>query len=310
MHPSLQKGAILPGIFEAIDIPEKLAKLEQRCAGGQYVALLLWLGGAALVHFEFEKVIKLSFIVSALTYLLYRLGSSLDDLVFDGIFKPETDEHPLLKRLGADMRAARRNAACFLETGEKNCVDHHREYEKRKPHRPPREEIYKKAENLYGGGADWEKKVEPMLRLSKAARCFVIPLALIFMYDNWPNFLPRMTAPKNLFAAFTFLALPSAKWLSLAACLGLFLAYIYLRLAHMEALYRLVPDQAVLKRVQLQPQLELHGPEETVYDDACLFFVSSTELRQVLPSSSEDHRYVTVLLFCGAEAARVPAANS
>ena len=220
----------MSGVDSVIEGPKKLHDLSQKLAGGQYVALFLWLGGVVLLHGGLKESVELIFPVITITTVLYRLGGSLDDLVFDPLFQPETDTNPLLRWFGRGMRQARRNAAHFMLTGERQYAPPDGEEQNEEPRT---EGIYSRSEMLYRGTSVWNKRVEPNLRLSKAVRCLVIPSSLVFIYDFWPSFLPRLVPTGELFKPFGFLGTTVAQWVCLSLCLIFVSLYLALRLRHM-----------------------------------------------------------------------------
>ncbi len=168
-------------------------------------------------------------------WFLYRVGSRLDDWLFDRLFSPDDDERgslagklsefllPHLEKMflpdGRSLHASRLDLADVLD-------------------RPVRG-IHEKAKAIVAGTKDWEDHVRRPLEVSKAARTVIIPSCVGLMYGAF-----CALRGKPIFAML------DSRSRALNLCLGLIvpmlilvlstLLYFGLRIRHMVALYRLV----------------------------------------------------------------------
>jgi hypothetical protein len=206
-------------------------------------------------------------VIWALAYGFYRLGSCLDKKVFDPLYSERKDfptpppswhivhfVHFLRRSLyllagslpGAkELRKTREKAAKMLHEAAKTSNPH------------TSTGIYKTAEKLFGKSDDWDQKVKPLLNLSKAARTFVIPLALILLYDvlyvlnDWP-------AP-NCWLAGSLVWSALSPWPAALLILIIFLLlYVWLRVRYMIALYKLIENATVFSFTVQDPQGQPH----------------------------------------------------
>jgi hypothetical protein len=264
---------------EFAELPKKFKDVTDRFAGSAYVLLVLWAGGLIVfivdylrrtgyVHLDLEKALTVFGIVVPLTIAIYRLGSFLDDWLFDPLFDPKTDTN--LWWLGKGMRTARARAAIFLESGSK---------EWKRESKTKIEGLYLRAKKLYGESTpQWEQRIKLPLEISKAARCFVIPLGLVFIYDFWPGFLPRLATSNNVFRVFAFLGEPWAQWSSIALAAGTCLLYVGFRLDHMKKLYALVVSDSEFKYASIASACKY----AEFSCDGCLLVIGESEIRRIV----------------------------
>src|SRR5262249_48097086 len=98
--------------------------------------------------------------------------------------------------------------------------------------------IYKTAERLFSKSDEWEERIRLTLNCSKAARAFVVPLGLIFLYYVLRASL-NLSAPAWLTSPLVWSVL--SPWQTpLVLSIIAFLTYMCLRVRHMIALYTLV----------------------------------------------------------------------
>jgi hypothetical protein len=268
---------------EVLGTLKKFKDVSDKLAGSAYVMLLLWAGGLVVliiydskstghVHVDLAEVLGVFGVIVPLTIALYRLGTFLDDWFFDPLFEPKTDA--TLRWLGLRMREARARAAFFLESGR---TDWSWECKAQV------EGIYGRAKKLFGEKTpQWQRHIKLPLEISKAARCFIIPLVLVFIYDRWPDFLPRLTVSDNLFRAYAFLANPAAEWLSIILAAVMCALYVKFRLDHMETLYTLVFSDSVFKQA-LTP-IASSSESHEFSCEGCLIVIGRFRVAQIIRS--------------------------
>jgi hypothetical protein len=206
---------------------EVLKTATEKVPGLGYVASLVTVLLGSLTIFRPESTefrgIVVSIVALALSIAAYRLGSVLDDWLFDPIFAPDVGQFRSVRRWmwlatkriregTIDLNAARENAARVLHL--------------------PLVGIYSETAMMFERTHAWEKHVKVPLELSKAARAFVLPALAVTLYEV-------MGSPWGLIASHvrpTILSPPILPAVLLAAMTN---AYIRLRIMHMEELYKL-----------------------------------------------------------------------
>jgi hypothetical protein len=284
-------------ISDSIDAARKFKTLADRFAGSAYVLMVLWaVGLTVLVADDLRRAghvpgvleaaqtaLNVFGIVVPVTIAIYRLGTFLDDWLFDPLFEPKTDA--ALWWLGSGMREARARAAYFMETGMR---DWNRKCETQI------EGIYGRAKRLYGEKTEqWKERIKLPLEISKAARCFIIPLVLVFAYNHWPEFLPRLTAPDNVFRAFAFLARPWVEWSSVILAATACTLYVVFRLDHMQKLYSLVVSDAEF-RVALCPSPSTSEKVEFSCE-GCVLIINQPKIRRLIRKGFDAEKLLQTL---------------
>ena len=236
-----------------MDLMKALEKRAKKWPGIVQVASLLGVIVALAIH-KPEKEFGLwqTVLVLALAVLFHRIGTTLDAVVFGPLYGLEPSKP--LKRVWRfvarrlffiiklvvdrlpgtrEMQEKRSEAAGTLRckiAGSKftyqkdvNC-----------------EGVYDDAKVLLEKSDEWDDHIKPWLELSKAIRSFIWPLTAIFIYDvghdRWP--MPWLD---------NALSVSVLNWLSwwAVSISALFLAlvlYIWLRILHMRAMYKLVKE--------------------------------------------------------------------
>jgi hypothetical protein len=217
----------------------------------QTVSLLIMIATLAFNKPESEFGLWQTALVVAVAVLLYRFGAILDDLVFDPLYglKPSDEALKLWPKVAAklfspikwfvdqlpgtkDMVNDRKEATKVLRpridlnfiTGDvtdKDCVG-----------------IYAAAKTLFEGSDQWEDQVKPPLELSKVIRSVICPIFAILVFDV-VNSIWKMAWFDRLLRA------PVLNWLvwwevSLTLLLLALVLYVWLRVLHMRAMYKLV----------------------------------------------------------------------
>ena len=220
----------------------------------QVASLLAVIMALAINKPEKEFALWQTALVVALAVLFHFMGTTLDAVVFDPLYGLKPSPSTLLKRglrlmarglfspikLVVDQlpgtyemadcrKAAAENLRSKIEGTNCTCEED-----------KDREGVYNSAKALFEGSDEWDDKVKPWLEISKAIRSFIWPLAAILVYDvghdhsHWH--MPWLD---------DLLSVPVLNWLSRweVSVAALFLAlvlYLWLRVFHMRAMYKLV----------------------------------------------------------------------
>jgi hypothetical protein len=240
--------------------------------------LLLSIFGAVVVIFgegesleKAERAVKVAGLAFPVAIALWQVGSFWDDWLFDPIFKPATDD--VLPWIGRTMRDARHAAAWFLKHGPRPMG---------KLKVAEIEGVYQRAEKLYKDTNAWTQKVKPRLEWSKFCRSLIVLPLAVFLYDTFQRQLPRLTAPANVLKEFAWLAESTAAWSSLTLAIILAGLYVWLRVRHLEELYRLVVPggDAVFQSIECFGGFDFDDTSE-IQGDGYLLFVSRLEAQRV-----------------------------
>lgn len=218
-----------------------------------------------------ERCVSVAGLAFPAAIALWQVGSFWDDWLFDPVFKPATDH--VLPWIGREMRDARRAAASFIKNGP------------RRQGTPKTEEIvgiYQRAERLYKTTNAWKQKVQPRLEWSKFFRSLILLPLSVFLYDTFQRQLPHLTAPDNVLKEFAWLGRTGAAWSSLTLAIIFAGLYVWLRVQHLEELYRLVGrgGDAVFESVECFRGFDVDGEYE-ILCDGYLAFVSRLEVHRV-----------------------------
>lgn len=193
----------------------------------------------------------------AAVFFLYRFGRVLDDAIYDPLFGTEG----LFKRTLKNVRESAKEKFDQLRwTGVGP--------------EPTFKGLYAVSEKAFEHSDAWERRVELWLELSKAARTFVLPLAILFDWNvcgvPLPTWLPQWLSGNSWLRSSSIVG-----W-SLVASLML---YVGLRLLHNWAMYRLVTDaddhasQITIETLPRKPK-----PGEPVYSFYCSQLGSCADL--------------------------------
>jgi hypothetical protein len=111
--------------------------------------------------------------------------------------------------------------------------------------------LYKVAQKTFEGREEWEDKVKSRLEYSKAARVFILPLLIQFIWEllrwafGWPRFIVPIKAEHEPARTLVlFFQNPATAYLIIQM---MAFAYLYLRIAHMSNLYDLIIEPDVFK---------------------------------------------------------------
>ncbi len=197
-----------------------------------------------------ETYVAFVVLVGLLTcWMLYRLGSVFDIIIFDPLYSPPQEQvqrqtwakwlkvkwsklatyvFGWLKRIidrfpgVKDLDELRSQARTKLSDGGTKTVS-----------------LYKSAAKLLHRSEEWQQKVKFKLEVSKASRTLILPLLLALVcgavYDlsGWP-YMRTLAALSPLYRSIIYMLL------TLLAVL----AYLWFRILHMVALYRLIHEKA------------------------------------------------------------------
>jgi hypothetical protein len=236
-----------------MDLTKMLERRAKRWPGIVQVASLLAAIAALLLHKpEKELAVWETALVLFLAILLYVMGTTLDEIVFDplyglkpsslrkrawgfvarGIFSPiqfivdnlpGTSQMAHYRKLATEELRGKISRSTFIYTKEEDC-----------------QRIYNDAKTLLESSEEWDDHVKPWLEMSKAIRSFVWPLLTIFVYDlghgRWS--IPWLDTVLRV----PVLNLLALRGVSLAALLLALVLYIWLRAFHMRAMYKLVKN--------------------------------------------------------------------
>jgi len=191
-------------------------------------------------------------LVLVLAILLYSLGTTLDVIVFDPlyglapsglikrawrfiaclIFSPikfVVDKLPGTKEMAGYRKAAtaelrgRINGSPFTCEKDEDCLG-----------------IYSSARTLLEGTPEWNDYVSPWLAMSKTIRSFVWPLTAFLAYDLVQGGVPLLWLNGLLSPRTVYWLAWWGVWL--AALLLALVLYVWLRVFHMRAMFKLVKD--------------------------------------------------------------------
>ena len=207
-------------------------------------------------------------------YLLYRVGSILDGVIFDPLYssnaldgqswkdwwrnlpyEPEgrLSQPPKLKDRWVKLANVIFRPATWLirDSAETKLYDLRRRAKETLGESALVDlQVYKSTAKVLHGSEEWERRVKLKLEISKAARTFILPLIAVLVYGilwdrwNWPLVkkvaaLPLLDSYGSRIIAFTALAV-FALWV-----------YLWFRMLHMHALYRLIVEKGFWYSVKL-----------------------------------------------------------
>jgi hypothetical protein len=235
-----------------MDLAELLGKRAKQWPGYVQVASLVTVFMALVIHKpEKEFALWQTAVVLVLAASFYLLGSKLDAVVFAplyglkpvnplkrgwrfmarGLFSPiklVVDQLPGTYEMTDWRKAAAETLRGKIAGSKFTCSDEDKDCEG----------VYNSAKALFERSDEWDDNVKPWLEISKAIRSFIWPLAIILVYDvgldHWH--IPWLD---------DLLSVPVLNWLSrwgvsLAALFLALVLYLWLRIFHMRALYKLV----------------------------------------------------------------------
>jgi hypothetical protein len=189
-------------------------------------------------------------LVYAGSYLFYRAGGLLDDRLFTPLYGSQADRSKLkaVWRHGTPVALApiRWLVDSVPPTGNLATT---RTAATQALASSSDEGLYSSAKHIFGTSEEWRDKVKPVLEVSKAARSLVLPLLVLAVLDSSStvrgvSFWPGPASPPILRA----LANP---WVALALAGVCVFGFLYFRVWHMVALYRLVtPENTVFFQVE------------------------------------------------------------
>lgn len=214
---------------------------------------LLAMIGVLYLHQPKDELTKWqTVLVLAVAVLLYKMGSRLDDIVFDPLYGLKPSSRP--KRVW-------RPVACWIFSPIKWIVNRLPGTKEMPEKRKAATErlrgritgtkftcetteacsgIYSSAKTLFEGSEEWDNGVKPWLEMSKVTRSLVWPLiALLFLdIEHDRGHIPWFGSLREI---------PILKWFAWweISFAGLFLAlvlYVWLRAFHMRAMYKLVNE--------------------------------------------------------------------